>query len=812
MIHPAPLIVLLMLCAAALRAQPLPLDVRAAPRPLREGHLRMGGSNPQGDQFAVNSFFVTHNGKPFIPVTGEFHFFRYPPQYWEESLRKMKAGGINVVATYLFWNVHEENEGRFTWANERDIRRFVELCRQHDLYAIIRIGPFCHGEIRNGGLPDWLLGRPVVIRSNDPAYLAYVEKWYNQIGKQLQGLYFKDGGNIIGIQIENEYQHSASPWGLTYPGQAHDWTAAEQDLGATHQGVSVATADNPYAQLGNDHMGILKSLAVKAGMVTPLYTATGWGYAAIAEYETIPVTAAYAYPFWTEKKDLSPFFLYKNMHAQPDYAPVRYEPRDYPAFAAELGSGIMSVYTRRPIVDQKSMDALINRCLGSGANGIGYYMYHGGTTPKGEQAYFADEAYGLPKLSYDFQAPIGEYGQLREGFHRLKLLHFFTRYFGETLAPMDVVLPTNADTLRAENLHDVRYAARARNGAGFLFVQNFQDDAVVPDKTNIQVGIQTQTGTVNVPASGGFDLKSGENAIFPFQLDLNGVTLQYATAQPMAKGVGPAGPYWVFFVPEGVRPEFWFAQQKGLVVRNAAGCAVDQNNERWLVTCPATGASEFKVSNGRSVTHVLVIDKATALQSYTVPINGRDHIIFSEATVLANGDALDCRNTGSADFRFSVYPPTAAQPQVVGGTLVPDTPDVVLRTYRVQMPAVDVPVALRQVSERKWALQLPAAMPAGLSDLWLHIDYVGDTGMGFLDGTLVADEFYKGMPWQIGMRRFYPSAAGKDMVFYFRPMPRNAPYLNDLQPESVPVFDKSDNVLSLRGMRWIPEYRCTIQF
>jgi hypothetical protein len=84
--------------------------------------------------------------------------------------------------------------------------------------------------------------------------------------------------------------------------------------------------------------------------------------------------------------------------------------------------------------------------------------------------------------------------------------------------------------------------------------------------------------------------------------------------------------------------------------------------------------------------------------------------------------------------------------------------------------------------------------------------------MGFLDGTLVADEFYKGMPWQIGMRRFYPSAAGKDMVFYFRPMPRNAPYLNDLQPESVPVFDKSDNVLSLRGMRWIPEYRCTIQF
>jgi len=246
------------------------------------------------------------------------------------------------------------------------------------MYAIVRIGPFCHGEIRNGGLPDWLLGKPLNIRSNDPLYLSYVQKLYSQIGKQLKGLYYKDGGPVIGIQIENEYQHSAAPWGLTYPGQPYDFTASERDRSVTHEGVAVSKEKNPYADLGTDHMKTLKAIAVKEGLVTPLYTATGWGNAAIVTNESIPVTAAYAYPFWTPKRDLSPFFLFKNMHSNPDYSPVSYKPEDYPAFPAELGSGISLVYTRRPVVVHQSFDAMINRCLGSGANGVGYYMFHGG--------------------------------------------------------------------------------------------------------------------------------------------------------------------------------------------------------------------------------------------------------------------------------------------------------------------------------------------------------------------------------------------------------------------------------------------------
>lgn len=183
--------------------------------------LELGGTNVQGETISVNNYYLSQNGKPIIPITGEFHFSRYPEAYWEEAIQKMKAGGINMVATYVFWILHEEEEGVFNFEGNRNVRKFVELCAQHNMPVIVRIGPFGHGEIRNGDLPDWILAKPMSIRSNDPDYLFYAERLYNEIGKQLKGLFFKDGGPIIGTQIENEYQPSAAPWGLTYPGQPY---------------------------------------------------------------------------------------------------------------------------------------------------------------------------------------------------------------------------------------------------------------------------------------------------------------------------------------------------------------------------------------------------------------------------------------------------------------------------------------------------------------------------------------------------------------------------------------------------------------
>ena len=80
------------------------------------------------------------------------------------------------------------------------------------MYVIVRIGPFCHGEVRNGGLPDWLYGKPFEVRSLDPGFLDYTRRLYREYAQQFEGLYYKYSGPIIAAQIENEYMHSAAPW------------------------------------------------------------------------------------------------------------------------------------------------------------------------------------------------------------------------------------------------------------------------------------------------------------------------------------------------------------------------------------------------------------------------------------------------------------------------------------------------------------------------------------------------------------------------------------------------------------------------
>ena len=123
------------------------------PAQVLTGHLKLGGSNPAGERIDVNSSYFTRGGKPWIPVMGEFHFNRYDREKWPMELRKMKAGGITAVSTYLLWIYHEETEGEFDFTGDNDIRAFVEECERAGLEVVLRIGPWAHGECRNGGLP-----------------------------------------------------------------------------------------------------------------------------------------------------------------------------------------------------------------------------------------------------------------------------------------------------------------------------------------------------------------------------------------------------------------------------------------------------------------------------------------------------------------------------------------------------------------------------------------------------------------------------------------------------------------------------------
>ena len=133
-----------------------------------EGHLLLGTNrNPSGDSLSANSLYFTRNGKPWYPVMGEIHYVRMPEQDWEASIIKMKASGIDVIATSVFWIYQEEEEGVFDWSGRRSLAKFASLCKKHDMNLFLRIGPWCHGEGRNGGIPDWSMNIEGGIRRNN---------------------------------------------------------------------------------------------------------------------------------------------------------------------------------------------------------------------------------------------------------------------------------------------------------------------------------------------------------------------------------------------------------------------------------------------------------------------------------------------------------------------------------------------------------------------------------------------------------------------------------------------------------------------
>ena len=139
---------------------PHPLAVDAiAPVLLPEPSSYIEGTflAPDGGSITLNSRYLLRNGRPWLPVMGEFHYTRVPDQRWEQEILKMKAGGVQIVSTYVIWIRHEEIEGQFDWSGRRDLRRFIELCAKHGMEVQLRIGPWVHGEVRNGGFPDWLV-------------------------------------------------------------------------------------------------------------------------------------------------------------------------------------------------------------------------------------------------------------------------------------------------------------------------------------------------------------------------------------------------------------------------------------------------------------------------------------------------------------------------------------------------------------------------------------------------------------------------------------------------------------------------------
>ena len=729
------------------------------PKVIKSDHLRMGGSSPMGGSISVNNFYMSFDGRPAIPVMGEFHYARYPREQWEEEILKMKAGGVNVLPTYVFWSLHEEVEGQFRWDGQRDLRYFLQLCKKHEMPVIIRIGPFCHGEIRSGGFPDWLFAKPLEVRSNDPEYLRLVKRLYTEIGRQTQGLYYKDGGPIIGCQLENEMQHSAAPWAICYPGEQKDYTAASYNADEANIGVEVQAKKATGAEMGDKHMRILKRMAEEAGIVTPFYTATGWGNAAVIEGEAIPVTAAYTYPFWDKVPQMSPFLLFKDLTREADYAPTRYNPQDYPSFCAEMGAGIQMIYASRPIVTAKAAEI----------GGVGS---------------FQDEPMGMPKVSYDFQAPLGEFGLEGKMYRNLRLLHSFLADFGDRLAPMETVLPEGWQKMTRDNRDDLRWAVRMKDDKGFVFMVNFQDhDTLRHDMTALHLQPNLKDEVLRIPASGTFTLPKDESVILPFNLDMNGALLKYATAQLLMKIDDNGVEHYFFFAPEGMATEYLFDK------------ATVKGKALYKPVAGFKSTFALKTATDKTV-RVTTLTRQQALNA--LKVNGR--LLIADATVLPREDGADLLCLGRNTVDYIVYPSKQG-----------------FKSQTATVKTVAPQFEVKQAGPRRFSLtahlnvggDLPS--PTQVQEYFLRIHYVGDVAMAFMKGQLVQDEFYHSEPWTIGLKRYYNDLKTDPMTFYVRPLRSDVPFLRDLPREAIPDFTNGP-VVEIKKVEIIPEYRFHIKF
>ena len=455
------------------------------------------------------------DGIRVCPVMGEIHYSRLPVSEWQQEVRKMKEGGVTIIATYVFWNHIEEQEGIFRWDGQRNLRRFIEICKQEEMPVVLRLGPFCHGEVRNGGIPDWMFTKGCKMRDGNNVFLGYAEKLYRQIFTQVQGLQWKDGGPVVAAQFDNEYRGKG------------------------------------------EYLMALKKIALDVGFDLPFYTRTGWPELAtpVPFGEMLPLYGDYADGFWDRSiaetagnyYQAFNFKAYRSSSAiateQIDYSKsssqdTKASAQEYPYFTCELGGGMATAYHRRPFVYPEDAYSMALVKLGSGSNLLGYYMYHGGTNPEGitylneNQRTVATNYNDLPVKTYDFQAPLGEFGQTYPQYYMLRPLHLFMRDWGETLAPMEASFPAPQDLKKGDN-SQLRWAVRSMNDSlgpglsGFIFINNYERLQNITPKKDVEL----EACGIRLPK---MTIPAGAMAIFPVNVD----GIRYATAQFVARRDG----------------------------------------------------------------------------------------------------------------------------------------------------------------------------------------------------------------------------------------------------------------------------------
>lgn len=345
----------------------------------------------------VAKTYITIDGKPTFILCGDFSYGRIPFNHWRDRLLLMKNAGLNCVSFYCVWRFHEREENCWDFSGNNDIAKLLDLIAELGMYAIFRMGPFVHGEFKNGGYPDYLVNKlGDKVRSNHPDYLGKTKIWYEKLIEIAKPRQISNNGPIVIIQLENELG-SAGCKGDDIPKGTGSEDENQKHIKFYRQLINEAELDVALIDINK----IENVVEIYNGK----YVETGGHYPASC--------------FGCDG-ELSKFSPTQN--------------REKPMLTIETGAGMFQRFFdypsyrntksyQGPIINPTMVEALAMQGIAEGANGIGFFIFCDG------QQFFNDHESMLPWRDMNFQAPLSKCGTIRESYKKIKRLGWFIRSF-----------------------------------------------------------------------------------------------------------------------------------------------------------------------------------------------------------------------------------------------------------------------------------------------------------------------------------------------------------------------------------------------